>query len=246
MFVRNVRKDQVDFAGPADDEHVAGFVTEPVPLLDQRIERADQPWQLRRKRREVLGRDAEVPVGVATLSSRCPRPAQFDDRHDRARLQQCGNPETEALLHPADGTTHSDSGEPDAASRARSAIHVPINRSYEDLREHEWRESSGDRSIRVRYRPLNSFIAASTPFERIVSTASAASSIVTAICSRVRFPNRVSTWSAPCSLVRGLPTPIRTRTNPSSCKCCLIERRPLCPASPPPTLTRNTAGSRSS
>ena len=37
----NVGEDQVDFGGPGDDEHVAGFVTETVPLLDQRIERAD-------------------------------------------------------------------------------------------------------------------------------------------------------------------------------------------------------------
>ena len=71
----NVREDQVDLGGPADDEHVAGFVTEPVPLLDQRIKRTDQPWELGCKRREVLGRDAEVPVGVATRGSRCPRPA---------------------------------------------------------------------------------------------------------------------------------------------------------------------------
>ena len=69
VFVRNVRNDQVDLGGPADDEHVAGFVTQPVPLLDQRIERADQPGQLRHKRREVVGRDAEVPVGVAPLGS---------------------------------------------------------------------------------------------------------------------------------------------------------------------------------
>ena len=53
---------------------------------------------------------------------------------------------------------------------------------------------------------------------------------------------RDSTWSAPRSFDGGLPTPIRTRTNSSSCRCCLIERSPLCPARPPPTFTRSTAG----
>src|SRR5206468_5149914 len=39
--VRNVWKDQVDLGGPADDEHVTGFVTQSVPLLDQGIERTE-------------------------------------------------------------------------------------------------------------------------------------------------------------------------------------------------------------
>ena len=51
-----------------------------------------------------------------------------------------------------------------------------------------------------------------------------------------------STWSAPCSFDAGLPTPMRTRRNASACRCDLIERSPLWPASPPPTFTRSTRG----
>ena len=48
-----------------------------------------------------------------------------------------------------------------------------------------------------------------------------------------------STWSAPRSLVGGLPTPSRTRRNSALCRWSRSERRPLWPASPPPRLSRS-------
>ena len=39
----------------------------------------------------------------------------------------------------------------------------------------------------------------------------------------------------------GLPTPMRTRTKSSVLRCCVIDRRPLWPARPPPTFTRTRA-----
>lgn len=50
--VRNVPEDQVDFGRSSDDEHVAGVITESIPLPDQWIQRSDQPWELWRQRRE--------------------------------------------------------------------------------------------------------------------------------------------------------------------------------------------------
>jgi len=50
----------------------------------------------------------------------------------------------------------------------------------------------------------------------------------------------------PGSRLGGLPTPIRIRANSRWRKCDWIERSPLWPAVPPPSLRRTTPGSRSS
>ena len=71
------------------------------------------------------------------------------------------------------------------------------------------------------------------------STASAASSTSTRPAARGRASTGgCSTWSAPRSLPPGgLPMPIRTRAKSSVWRWALIDRSPLWPARPPPTLT---------
>ena len=61
------------------------------------------------------------------------------------------------------------------------------------------------------HRPLNSCIAASIPAVTMRSMASTATSIATSSSLRSAAGIEESTWSAPCSLDRGLPTPMRTR-----------------------------------
>ena len=56
----------------------------------------------------------------------------------------------------------------------------------------------------------------------------------------LRFAGRRdSTWSAPRSFDGGLPTPMRTRRKSCVPRCWVMLRSPLCPASPPPALTRS-------
>src|SRR5690606_5938968 len=60
-------------------------------------------------------------------------------------------------------------------------------------------------------REWNRCIATVIPDSRMVSTASAATWTDTSSTSRSRRGTRWSTWPAPCSLLGGLPTPMRTR-----------------------------------
>ena len=55
-----------------------------------------------------------------------------------------------------------------------------------------------------------------------------------------------STWPVTRSLSPGWPIPMRTRRKSREPSCSAMERRPLCPATPPPVLIRTLPAARSS
>ena len=64
--------------------------------------------------------------------------------------------------------------------------------------------------------------------------------------SRTGLGGRRRTCDAPFAALGGFPTPMRTRRKSDEWRCDCTERRPLCPARPPPAFRRTVPGGRSS
>jgi hypothetical protein len=58
-----IREEQLDLHGPRKYQHPTAVDAEAIPLLRERSKRGEQAGKLARESSEVVGLDAEVPVG---------------------------------------------------------------------------------------------------------------------------------------------------------------------------------------
>ena len=91
-LMRLIGEDQIDLYRPAQDQHRAHSVTETIPLLDDRVKRRAQGWQIGCDLLEVVRLDDEVPIGATCGAPVRSRADELSQTHRRMGANRGNHP----------------------------------------------------------------------------------------------------------------------------------------------------------